>query len=237
MSSNILVTICARGGSKGVKNKNIRPLLGKPLIAHTIAQAKRWPRASKIVVSTDSNEIASAARDFGAEIPFMRPAELASDTADKLPVIRHALIESEKIFRETFDAVVDLDVTSPIRKPDDLEKCFQIFERDNADVVFSVVPAHKNPYFNMVELGAGGSPHLVKRPDAPVGRRQDAPVVYDMNASIYFFRKNFLLQDRPNLFSEKSRVHVMDELSSFDIDREIDFQFVEFLVEKGHVQL
>jgi len=230
----VLVTICARGGSKGVKNKNIRPLLGKPLIAHTILQAKAWKRADRIVVSTDSPEIAAVAKDFGAEVPFMRPAELATDTADKLPVIRHACREAERIFQEKFDLIVDLDVTSPLRTVKDLENCYDLFIEKKPDTLFSVVRSHKNPYFNMVEVDKEGTAHLCKSLPQEVHRRQDAPVVYAMNASIYFFKRDFLLDDRaPSLFAGKAIAYEMNELSSTDIDREVDFKFVEFLVKEG----
>src|SRR3990167_2012413 len=183
----LLLTIGARGGSQGVPHKNIRPLLGKPLIAYTIEQAKNWGRADKIVVSTDSPEIAAVAKDYGAEVPFVRPPELATDTADKLPVIRHALQECENIFQERFDLIIDLDATSPLRQGEDLERCYELFLKKKPDVLFSVVRAHKNPYFNMVELTSEGYAVLSKTLPNPVHRRQDAPLVYAMNASIYFF--------------------------------------------------
>ena len=119
---NLLITICARGGSKGVKGKNTRSLVGKPLICYTIKQAKEWGRGKHIVVSTDSEEIAQVAKEFGVEVPFIRPAELATDISGKISAIRHAFIASEKIYREKYDMVMDLDVTSPIRKVSDLRR-------------------------------------------------------------------------------------------------------------------
>lgn len=231
---NILLTIACRGGSKGVKNKNIRDLLGKPLIAHTIEQAQNWGRATKIVVSTDSPEIAEVAKKAGALVPFERPAELATDAAGKLPVIRHALNECEKIYGERYDLIVDLDATSPLRHRDDLENCYKIFTENKLSTLYSVVKAHKNPYFNMVELDSNGRPHLCKQLPAGVKRRQDAPPVYNMNASIYFYARDFL-KDEKNVspFSDNSMIYEMDELSAFDIDREIDFQIVELILSKG----
>ena len=123
----ILLTICARKGSKGVKNKNIRFLLGKPLIAYSIDQALNWGRASHVVVSTDSKEIAEIAKSFGAEVPFIRPANLAQDRSPKLPVLRHALLECERIFQQKYDIIVDLDPTSPLRTSNDIEGCYSIF--------------------------------------------------------------------------------------------------------------
>lgn len=235
---NILATICARGGSKGVKNKNIRPLAGRPLIAYTIGQVLRWGKASEVVVSTDSGEIAAAARECGALVPFLRPPELATDESPKVPVIRHALRESERVFQKAYDCVVDVDATAPIRKPDDLENCLRIFEEKKPSTLFSVVEAHKNPYFNMVERDGSGYVRLCKTLPASVHRRQDVPPVYDMNASIYFYQRSYLMDEsNRGPVSGKSLAYVMDPLSSFDIDREVDFKFIEFLIQEKIVTL
>lgn len=230
---NILVTICARGGSKGVKNKNIRSLLGKPLIAYSIEQALRWGRDADIVISTDSKEIAQVAKEFGAQILFMRPSELADDDTPKIPVIRHALKESERILNKAYLIVVDLDPTAPIRKVSDIENAYQKFMQEKPLTLFSVVKAHKNPYFNMVEVDKGYAKLCKSLPDA-VCRRQDAPIVYDMNASIYIYQRGYLLDEENNSpISEESILYVMDDVSGFDIDREVDFKFVEFLIKEG----
>lgn len=228
----ILVTIAARGGSKGVKNKNIRELLGKPLIAYTIEQALKWGKASKVLVSTDSAEIAEAAKKHGAQAPFLRPAELAGDAAPKVPVIRHAWREAEKLYGETYDYVLDLDATAPLRNIADLDAALKTAAEKNSLTLFSVVPAHKNPYFNMVELDGEGWAGLCKKPADSVGRRQDAPRVYDMNASIYVYSREFLQGEAQSVLTDRSAVHVMDELSGTDIDREVDFKFVEFILKE-----
>lgn len=231
---NILLTIAARGGSKGVKDKNIRPLCGKPLIAVTIAQALAWKKASHIVVTTDSEAIAEVSKKYGAEVPFLRPAELATDTAAKVPVLRHALQTFEAMTHETFDIVVDLDPTAPVRRVEDLDRCLELFLTKKPKTLFSVIPAQKNPYFNMVEAGQDGFVHLSKSLPEGVSRRQDAPKVFAMNASIYFYSREYLLD--PNVsspISDRSVCYVMDELASLDIDREIDFKFVEFLAKEG----
>ncbi len=228
----ILVTICARGGSKGVKNKNIRPLAGKPLIAHTIWQALNWGKAADVVVSTDSPEIAEVAKKYGASAPFMRPAELATDTAAKIPVIRHALQQ----MGNGYDVVVDLDPTAPLRKIEDLNKSLNIFLTQKAKSVFSVVAAHKNPYFNMVELDGSGFANLSKKLPSGIIRRQDAPKVYNLNASIYVYSPEFLA-GAATVFSDRSAVYEMDEISSFDIDRELDFKLVEFFINEGLFKL
>ena len=235
---NILITICGRGGSKGVKNKNIKEIDGKPLIAYTIEVAKKWDKASKIVCSTDSEEIAAVAKEYGAEVPFMRPDELANDTAGKLPVIRHALKESEKIYGKKFDVVVDLDVTCPIRSVQDINNAFEIFVEKKPDLLFSVVESSRNPYFNMVELNEGGFARLAKEePDGKILRRQDAPKVYDIIASIYIYSREFLLNDSYDKLLDSKRVAVyeMSDNSAIDIDTELDFKYMEFLIKEGKV--
>ena len=183
----ILVTICARKGSKRVKNKNMRDLMNKPLIAHTIETAKKWGRADRIVVSTDSEEIARISKEYGAEVPFMRPYELSSDTAPKLPVIQHVvkfLMDKEN---EKFDLVVDLDPTSPLRTVEDIENAYNTMLQGDSINLFSVCSARKSPYFNMVELDDDGYAHLCKTLENPIFRMQDTPVVYELNASIYIY--------------------------------------------------
>lgn len=228
---NILATICARGGSKGVKNKNIRNLHGKPLIGYTIDYLKNWGKADRIVCSTDSAKIADIAKKYGAEVPFLRPGDLADDASAKFPVLQHAIEFCENHFDEKYDVLVDLDPTAPIRKKDDIVKAFDKFANSSADVLYSVVNARKNPYFNMVELDENGYANLSKKPDKEIVARQSAPKVFDMNASIYIFDRDFVLNNS-GLHDGKEIVYVMDDISGFDIDREIDFQFIEFLLEE-----
>lgn len=234
--NNLLITICARGGSKGVKGKNIKELAGKPLIYYTIKQAKEWRKAKHIVVSTDSEEIVKIAKELELEVPFIRPVDLATDTAGKVGVIKHALVSCEKIFGEVFNSVMDLDVTCPIRKISDLENAFNLFLEKKPKTLFSVVTAHRNPYFNIVEEGVDGRVHLCKQGN--FARHQDAPKVYDMNASIYIYDRQYLLnKETVSAISDNSIVYVMDSVSRIDIDSELDFKFIEFLTKEGIVIL
>lgn len=232
---NILITICARAGSKRIKNKNMLPIAGKPLITYTIEIAKKWGRAKRIICSTDSEEIAQIAKTNGVEVPFYRPKELASDTTGKVEVIRHALRTSEEIYKEKFDAVIDLDVTSPLRTTKDLDECLRIFKEKKPEVVFSVTRARRNPYFNMVEINKEGYGALSKVSEKPLLRTQDAPRVYDMNASIYVYSREFLLEEKNKspLSSKKAAVHVMDDVSAFDIDGLHELKYVEHLIASG----
>jgi len=234
----ILVTICARGGSKGVKGKNVRILDGSPLIHHTIRQSLEWNKADRVVVSTDSREIRKIAEASGAGVPFIRPSALATDSAAKIPVIRHALVESEKLYGERYDIIVDLDPTSPVRTTDDLDNALDLFQMEKPKTLFSVVQSYKNPYFNMVELDHHGKAHLSKRSTQSILRRQDAPMVYDMNASIYIFERGYLMnENNSSVFSDQSIIYEMSQFSAVDIDREIDFKFIELLIREGLVEL
>ncbi len=230
---NILCTICARGGSKGVPRKNIKELNGKPLIYYSINQALKWGKANKVVVSTDDEEIADIARYYGAEVPFLRPKELATDNAGKLDVIKHVVNYYENK-GERFDIVVDLDPTSPLRSLNDLENALNLFLKNKPNNLYSVCEARKNPYFNMVELDEYNKSHISKKLDNDVLSRQTAPKVYEMNASIYIYNKNFLINTN-TIHSDNTIVYIMSKERSIDIDSEIDFYFVEFLLEKGIV--
>ena len=224
---NILGTICARGGSKGVKNKNVRDLAGKPLIAYTIEYFKKWSKANRIVCSTESKIIENIARKYGADIPCTRPKELAYNTADKLHALQHIVKFCEQQENIKYDIIVDLDPTAPLRKKEFLEEAFDRFMKSDANNLYSVCKAHKNPYFNMVELDKNGYAFLCKKSD--VVRRQDAKNVYELNASIYIYNRDFLLKTN-SIHSDKTIIYEMPELASIDIDTEIDFQFVEYLI-------
>ncbi len=225
-----LCTIAARGGSQGVPNKNIRTVGGKPLIAHTIDHAIAWDRPCDLVVSTDSPEIAAVAEEHGAEVPFIRPDHLATDTAPKLPVIQHAHDEMSERNETTYEYIVDLDPTAPLRIVEDIENCFQQVYGTKASNAYTVTEADKNPYFNMVELDADGYASLSKTVDGDVVRRQDAPVVYEMNASVYVWKRN-QLEESTTIHLDRTRISTMPPERSVDIDRPIDLAFVEFLFE------
>jgi CMP-N,N'-diacetyllegionaminic acid synthase len=229
--AKVLCTICARGGSKGVKNKNIKELCGKPLIAYTIEQAKASKLFEHIVISTDSDAIASVAKEYGAEVFFKRSAEMASDTAGKLDVIRDAFIRSEAHYQETFDYLIDLDATAPLRSVEDIINSFNQLLKNNNDNLITAMPSRRSPYFNLVEVDLNGKVALSKQLDGTVLRRQDAPKSYDMNASIYIWKRDAILNES-SLFLDNTGLYVMPEERSIDIDNELDFEFVEFLMGK-----
>jgi len=226
----VLCTICARGGSKGVPNKNIREVGSKPLIAHTIEHALQWDHPTDVIVSTDNDAIADVATEYGASVPFTRPAQLATDTAAKLPVIKHAVSEVEHQSGNTYDYIIDLDATAPLRTVEDIENCFRVATDSDAQNAYTVVESDKNPYFNMVELDSQGYASLSKSTGNEITRRQDTPSVYAMNASIYVFERSFLM-NTDSIHGDKTKVSVMPPERSVDIDRPIDLAFVEFLLE------
>jgi CMP-N,N'-diacetyllegionaminic acid synthase len=227
---NITCVIGARGGSKGLAGKNIRPLLGKPLIAWSIEQAKAAPEITRVVVSTDSTVIADVARKFGAEVPFMRPPELANDTAGKWQVWQHALRECELFYGERIDALVDLDCTSPLRDVGDISGAIAQYLAAGVDAVFSVCQARKNPYFNMLEV-TDGCLKISKALPSAVVRRQDAPAVYEHVASIYVLSPDYVRRGT-GLLSGCTRGYDIGQEKSLDIDSEFDFELIEFLMRK-----
>lgn len=232
----ILCVIGARGGSKGVKNKNITPIAGKPLLAYTILQALQSKLFSHIVLSTDSEEIAKVGKEWGAEVFFLRDKELASDTAGKLPAIRDALLRSEEHFQTHYDVVFDLDATSPLRLVSDITQAYEQFVRDDNDILITAAPARKSPYFNLVEIfeeNGKARVDLSKRPTQPILRRQDSPKCYDMNASIYIWKREALLKN-PSVFTANTGLFVMPEERSVDIDTPLDFEFVEFMLNRAN---
>jgi len=223
--------IFARGGSKGLSNKNIKPLAGKPLIGWAIEQALAVPRISRVVVSTDDQGIADVARDFGAEVPFLRPDELASDTAAEWDAWRHALTFMEKADGAMPSPFISVPATAPLRLPEDIEACLNRFEKGDCDVVLTVTEGHHNPWFNMVRLEADGVASLVNGLDGPITRRQDAPAVFDITTVAYVVAPDFVQQNH-GLFEGRVGAVVVPVERAIDIDTQHDFDVAEFLMMK-----
>lgn len=219
-----ICSICARGGSQGVPRKNIRPLFGKPLIVHTIEQALSSPSIDRVFVSTEDSEIAAVAKAAGAEVPFVRPADMATSQAAKFPVILHLVDFVEKMGVD-ITRVVDLDPTSPLRNVADIEAAIGLLD-ENTDCVITAYHADKNPYFNMVEHQPDGNVRLVK--PSPVTSRQEAPAVYAMNGSVYVWHRATL---NAGLWNGRTKLYEMPRERSIDIDSEIDFKLVEMLMD------
>ena len=226
---SLVCTICARGGSKGVVGKNARDLLGRPVLAWSIEQARETGLFDAIAFSSDSDALLDAAVKAGADIAVKRPDEMATDTAPKLPTIRHCLEQAIAQMGTTPEIFVDLDVTSPLRLATDITGAVALLRESGARNVITGAPARRSPYFNLVEQRTDGSVGLSKSANPPITRRQDAPRCFDMNASIYVWRVAPFLE-HPAVFYPDTRLFEMPEERSIDIDSDLDFTLVELLL-------
>ena len=219
--------IGARGGSKGVKRKNIKHLLGKPLIGHTIESAILSKLFSHVIVSTEDEEIALIAKKFGAEVPFMRPKKLAVDNADMFSVWKHGILKLQKLGYD-FDIMVHRDCTVPFIRNKDIKGTIKLLTQKKCNGVFAVYRQHLNPYFNMVETNQQGFLQLSKKKINPITRRQDAPVVYQMNGlcAIYVDK---LLKYKTHLGPKILPYEIPPE-TGLMIDTEMEFKFAELLM-------
>lgn len=231
----ILITICARGGSKGIPGKNIKELCGKPLIGYTIDVAKKFQSKypnTQIALSTDSDEIKEVAQKCGLDSNYTRPESLAGDAVGKIDAIADIVKYSETTNGVRYDYVLDMDVTSPLRNMEDLETAFEIISKDeNALNLFSVSPASRNPYFNMVEQKENGYFYKIKSL-GDVLSRQAAPKVYDLNASFYIYRRNFFESGNKGAITDRSLIYIVPHIC-FDLDHQIDFEIISFLMENN----
>lgn len=222
----VLGLIPARGGSKGVPRKNIRPLHGKPLLVYTIEAAKNAGRLTRIILSTEDEEIAEIGMRYGADVPFMRPAELAQDTTPTLPVIRHA-VESLEAAGEFYDAICLLQPTNPLRRAEDIDNCIELFEESEADSVISIlpVPHEYNPKW-VYWKNADGKMILTTGENEPVSRRQDLPPAFHREGSVYVTRKTVLFESG-NLYGTNVQGYEMEPEYSVNVDTLEDWNRVE----------
>lgn len=229
----ILITICARAGSKGIPGKNIKPINGIPLINYTINSAKLFANLynSEIAISTDDVKIAAICKSQGIEISYKRPKSLSSDSTGKLDTIYDLLNFYENLRDHKYDYILDLDVTSPLRTVEDLIQAFEILQKNEKALnIFSVNKANKNPYFNMVEQKKDGYYDLSKKGDFLT--RQSASQVFELNASFYFYKRNFFDSDSKKVINSYSLIYEMKHVC-FDLDHPIDFEFMSYLIENN----
>lgn len=233
---NILITICARGGSKGIPGKNIKKIGGIPLIAYTIGTANKVKQKFStvdIALSTDSDEIMAVAAKYGLLTPYKRPETLGGDTVGKVDVIRDVLSFYEKTNGIKYDYVLDMDVTSPLRTLEDIENALNILYNDKKALnIFSVSEPNRNPYFNMVEEQESGYYSTVKSLDSGFFTRQSSPKVYDMNASFYIYRRTFFEDDNKGAITNRSLIYIVPHIC-FDLDHPIDFDMMSYLLENN----
>lgn len=229
----VLITICARGGSKGIIGKNIKLLNGRPLIFYTINVAQEFQRKYQdvtIALSSDSIEIIEVAESCGLKSDYRRPDHLAGDTVGKIDAITDILLWTEATVQNHYDYILDMDVTSPLRNLQDLSEAFEIIQKNEAAInLFSVSPAGRSPYFNMVEQKKNGFYAQVKQPEGQVLTRQAAPKVYDMNASFYFYKRAFFDLRNKGAITDKSLIYVVPH-TCFDLDHPIDFEIISYLM-------
>lgn len=222
---NTFALIPARGGSKGIPRKNIKLIAGKPLIVWTIEAALRSSLLSAVVVSTDDPEIADVARRAGAQVPFMRPAELAQDQTPGLDPVLHALDQLPQ-----FDSVLLLQPTSPLRTTDDIDACLQLAFAHNAPSVVSVSEADTHPYWT---YRVTGDQALTRFVDAePIARRQDLPPAFALNGALYFAEVNWL-RSSGSMVGAETLAYVMARERSVDLDTPLDWKFAELLLKES----
>lgn len=225
----ILVIIPARGGSKGIPHKNIKPLAGKPLIHYTIDVARQIVANEDICVSTDDPEIIQCVEDYGLKVPFVRPSELATDTAGTYEVLLHALNYYEQQGK-SYDVVVLLQNTSPFRTAEQVQEAIQLYHSE-IDMVVSVKECSANPYYCVFEENEYGYLNICKG-DGSITRRQDAPKVYEYNGAIYVINPKSLKEIPLYKFTKRIK-YVMDEKSSLDLDTMNDWHMAELLISKS----
>jgi CMP-N-acetylneuraminic acid synthetase len=233
---NVLGLVTARGGSKGLPGKNLRPLAGKPLMAYTIEAARASGSFDRVVLSTDDAGIAAAGRACGCDVPFIRPPELARDETPHLPVVQHAVrwLEEREGYRP--DAVMILQPTSPLRRPEDIREAVALLERSGADSVVGVcpVPDHDHP-MRTVSIDASGLATLFVTGEplgSRINRRQDMPQAWTMNGAIYLLRASLLSAAEPSLYGARTAAYVMSAAFGISIDSLADWAAAERALEE-----
>lgn len=232
--SETVAFIFARGGSKGLPGKNVKELGGKPLIAHAIEVGLVTPGIDRVIVSTDDQQIAEVAQKWGAEVPFVRPADLASDTSSEWFSWRHAI---EMINAQPSDkrvgTFVSLPCTAPLRNVEDIKACLARFSQGDVDGVITIREAERSPYFNMVCVNDEGLASLAIKPDETFHRRQDVPDVFDMTTVAYVCKPEFIMQ-KTGLFQGKLGAVMIPKERAIDIDTQLDFDMAAFFYERSN---
>ena len=226
--------IAARGGSKGVTRKNIRLLAGKPLIAYAIESSIKSKIFSHVIVSTEDKEIARISQKFGAEVPFLRPKKLATDSTGMTEVILHGLKKLHTLGYD-FDTFVNRDCTVPFLRNKDVAGSIRLLKRKNCNAVFGVYRQHLNPYFNIMELDSNGFLKLVKNKGKRSVGRQTAPIVYQLNGLFAYNTKKFL-EYRNDLLLNALPYEIPIE-TGFMIDTEFEFKLAEIIIQKKIIRL
>jgi N-acylneuraminate cytidylyltransferase len=228
---SVIAAVFARGGSKGVPDKNQRLFDGRPLVVHAIEQAAACQQVERVIVSTDSEEIAELARAAGAEVPWLRPESLSGDTAREWDAWRHLLGWLDEN-GDLPERLLVVPCTAPLRIVDDLQRCVDASLSLNADVVLTVTASHRNPWFNMVTLDQQGFARLVLEPERRIHRRQDAPPTFDVGTVAFVVNPTYV-QKADSLYDGTVIAVEVPAERSLDIDTETDLAFAEFLLQRS----
>ena len=233
---SIIAFIFARGGSKGLPDKNIKILNGKPLIAWSIEHAKSVKRVDRVIVSTDSEKIARIAREYGAEVPFMRPAALATDNSPEWLSWQHGLKYLEDTDGRLPDLMLSIPTTAPLRNVKDIDKVIDEYKESDTDIVIVVTESHRNPFFNIVKQGVDGYVDLFGSGDKAISRRQDCPKAYDITTIAYAARPSFVL-NKNSIFEGRVRQVIVPTERSLDIDTLLDFEIAKYMIKKNESKI
>ena len=226
----VLGLIPARGGSKGIPGKNIRLINNKPLIAYSIECGLLSPSIDRLILSTDNETIAEVAKKYGAEVPFLRPSELATDDAPTMPVIEHAIIKCETYFQKMISFIVLLEPTAPLRILEDIENAINLFQENDCDAVLSAHPTRANPYFKLISINNHFYEPFISAGEQHT-RRQDAPIVFELNPAVWVYSRKAVMEEKSRI-PKRSIVYQVPAERSLDIDTENDLQYLEFLLQK-----
>ncbi len=232
----VIAIIPARGGSKGLPRKNLRLLGNKTLVGHAIDVYRSSKWIDRVILSSDDKEIMSVAKSHGAEVPFTRPAELATDHSPEWHTWQHLL---QTLYKEEpyalFDALVCVPPTSPLRNVEDVDACIELLMETDADIVITVRESDRNPYFNMIKIDSNGYAELASTSKQTIHRRQDAPQIYDITTVAYAARPQFVL-NASSIFEGKVKTVKVPRHRALDIDTELDLQFAEFLLKSANIE-
>jgi len=229
----VYAIICARGGSKGIKNKNIKLFCGKPLISYSIKSAIKNKMIQKVIVSTDSEKIIKISKFYGAYAPFKRPKKLAKDNSKEWLVWKH-LINFMRDKNDLPDVIISLPATSPLRKDIDITNCINKFIKNKkSDMLITVTKPHRNPYFNMVKVDEDGFAQLLINPSNSITRRQDAPRIYDITTVAYSSWSKYVLEAKEILNGRVVTCEV-DKGRAIDIDTPFDLKLADFLIKESN---
>ena len=228
---NITAFIFARGGSKGLRDKNIKVLNGKPLIAWSIEHAQKVKRIGRVIVSTDSAEIAKIAKEYGAEVPFIRPMELATDESPEWLSWQHGLKYLKIADGCLPDLMLSIPSTAPLRDVEDINNVIDEYQKNDTDMVITVTHPYRSPFFNIVKEGINGYVDLFMPSKKAINRRQDCPKTFDITTVAYAARPSFVLSKK-HMFDGRVRQVIVKKETSLDIDTLFDFEYAEYIFKK-----